>query len=166
MKTILIIMALCCATCAHAQTLTINNNSWGDIYATAYAHVPGCSGTYVDQVVPVLVTAGTSITVGLTTASSWMSSTVPTGPYDLVYGEVYRDPTCPGTFGWGAYVQPCGAFSEFYDFVTVGDAACFYDGQACLTVTVSTPSCNGFSAGDTFPVVFTPAGSSATIDAN
>jgi len=170
MKKLALLCAMLLAACAtlRAQNLNINNNVQGDVYVTVYAYQAGSCTMFIDNTVPTLVTAGSTATVNLNLASSWAGSTVPTMPYDLVWATVSRDPSCPGSFGWGSVVGTCWAGgNEYFDEATVGDPGCGFNNNACLTITFTGgPWCSGFAVGDVVLVNFAPAGMNANVDIN
>jgi hypothetical protein len=85
-------------------------------------------------------------------------------PYDIVYVEVSRISSCPGTVGWGVLSGTCGAWNVYYDAITLGDNTCGFSQDGCIAVTLSGgTSCFGFNHGDAISVNFLPGGSSPTI---
>lgn len=170
MKKLTIMLAFVLASCAtlRAQTITVNNNVWGDVYVTVYAYAASSCVTFIDASVPVMIPANTAgATINLSTAAAWSSSTLPGGPYDIVWATVSRDPSCPGSIGWGSIIGSCWlGGNDYWDEATVGDAGCAYNTHACLSVNFSGGSCSGFNAGEVVQVDFSPGGSNATIDVN
>jgi hypothetical protein len=166
--TLLLAFVLAFITTLRAQNINVNNNVWGDVYVTVYAYQAGSCTTFIDNSVTTLVSAYSSATINLGIASNWSLSTVPSGPYDIVYATVSRDPACPGSSGWGAINGTCWlGGNDYLDESTVGDPACGYNTHACLSITYTgSGTCSGFNAGEVAQVDFGPGGSNANIDVN
>jgi len=165
MKQLLFIAALlfgCVA--AQAQSLTIKNNTGGDMYFkvhTAQNNTCTLLTEYLDFMVP----AYTGVLVDLTDPANWNGGMIPTS-FDLLYAEASRNPACPGTAPWSALSGTCGANNMYYDVVTVGNSTtCLYIAQACAEMSV-TGTCGGFVAGDVADVTYTTVGVDVTIDIN
>jgi hypothetical protein len=154
-------IVLSCYT-IQAQSLTINNNVQGDVYFNVYTVSPSTC-TALPEYVQVIVPAYTAVFVDLTDPLNWFMGTIPSS-FDLSYAEVSRDPSCPGTSGWGAFVGPCTYGNSYWDVVTVGNTTCGYPPQDCIEVSISGSGCNGFSAGDVVGVQYSTAGTNVTID--
>lgn len=169
MKKLTIMLAFVLASCAtvRAQNININNNVWGDVYVTVYAYQQGSCATFIDMSVPTLVPANSGGLIDLTIAANWNGGVVPTGPYDIVWATVSRDPTCPGSIGWGSIIGSCWmGGNDYWDEATVGETGCGYNTHACLSVNFSGSTCSGFNAGEVVQVDFGPGGSNANIDVN
>lgn len=148
-----------------AQSLDINNNVIGDVYVRVYTVTPNTC-TLLPEFVDVMVTPGSSGPINLSNPANWNGSTIPTSPYEFSYAEVFRDPMCPGTAGWGAFAGTggCSFNNMYYDQVTVGNAGCSFNTQACLEIWISGSSCGAWAAGDVVGVQYTTTGTAVTID--
>jgi hypothetical protein len=168
MKQITLLLALVLAsfTGLRAQTISVDNSiGRGDIYIKAYAYVAGSCGSYLNFAQG-MIPAGTAGTIDLTIAANWNLGGIPGVSYSINYVTVSRDPSCPGSMGWGSVAGPCslGGVAQF-DQLTLGVPACGYNAQGCLTITFTGSSfCSGFQVGDVEKIQFTPGGSSPSID--
>ena len=148
---------------ANAQSLTLNNKVWGDVYFKVHTATP-TTCTALTEYVYVMVPPNTSVFVDLTDPANWNMGNIPTS-FDLLYAEVSRDPACPGSAGWGAFAGTCGSGSNMYfDMVQIGNPGCSYSPQYCIEMSMSVPNCNGFAAGDVMEALYTTAGTAVTID--
>jgi hypothetical protein len=156
-------IVLSCYT-IQAQTLTVNNTSSGDVYLKVFAVPSTCSPTVLDYV-DIMVPAGQTGGINLGIPSNWNSGAPPAGSYELEFAYVSRDPSCTGSFGWGAPAGTCtGGVSMYYDEVLVGDVACSYSGIYCLEATFAGAFCGGFQSGDVVNVSFNTLSLNVTID--
>lgn len=148
-----IAILLSCYT-MEAQTLSVNNSSRGDVYLRVYA-VPGSCSPLIIDYVDVVVAAFSSGAINLALGSNWNSGSAPAGSYELSYAYVSRDPSCPGSIGWGTYAGLYNGVDMFRDEVVVGDGACGYSGQYCIENNFTPVFCSGYQAGDVVYVSFT-----------
>lgn len=157
------IAILLCCFAAKAQSLLINNNVQGDVYFNVYTASPTTCAQLAEYVQVMVPAYTTGVLVDLTDPTNWNGGLIPAS-FDLMYAEVFRDASCPGSSGWGWFVGPCTYGNSYWDVVTVGNTVCGYSPQDCIEVSISGSGCNGFSAGDVVGVQYTAAGVNVTID--
>lgn len=146
-----------------AQSLTLNNNVAGDVYFRVYIADPATPCNLLGDFVEVMVPSMTIVApLNLANGANWNGGTAPAPPYVFVYAEVSRDPSCPGSAGWGSAASGggCNVGTPYYDQVTVGNNnPCSYNTQDCMEISTSATNCSGFTNGNMIGVVYTDAGS-------
>jgi hypothetical protein len=166
-KLCMLAFVLASFTTLRAQTITVNNNVWGNAFIVAYAYAQNSCGTFLDFATDMAPANTTGYNMNLNNNALWNLGAQPNVPYDIVYAEVSRDMSCPTWPGITSGSSPGACWSggiEQYDILTVGENTnCGYNTHGCLSVMTVSP-CNGFFSGDFVQVDFTPGGSNATID--
>lgn len=150
---------------ASAQSLTVNNNVWGDVYIRVYTAGPGNCTPLFSEYVDIMIPANTvGVFVDLSDPANWNMGMIPTA-FDLVYADVSRDLSCPGTMPVGTFSGPCSYGSAYFDQVTVGNSgSCSYSPQDCVEISLVSGTCGGFTAGDVVGVIYSVSGTAVTID--
>lgn len=150
---------------ASAQSLTVNNYVGGDVYIQVHTAAPGNCTPLFTEFVNIMIPANTvGVMVDLSDPTNWDLGMIPTA-FDLVYADVSRDLSCPGTMPVGAFSGPCSYGNAYFDQVTVGNnGSCLYSPQDCIEISLVSGTCGGFTAGNIVGVIYSISGTAVTID--